>query len=213
MREVLPELLDFLSHDDPEAMRSRDELRLVNRIMGNYRWVCRTIRQSCPRDCRVLELGAGDGALARHAWANGTAHPARWSVIDLAPAPADWPREATWQQRDLLTFPVLPDAEIIIANLFLHQFRDDQLAALGRCLPATCRTFITCDPARHWLHSLQGRLLSVVARFNRVTRHDMHVSIRAGFAGNELATALVLQGWQITISLTMLGAYRLVASR
>lgn len=213
MRQVLPELLDFLSHDDPVAMRSRDELRLVNHIMGNYRWVCSTIRQSAARDARVLELGAGDGTLAKRAWANGTSKPEQWMAIDLAPAPSDWPREAIWHQRDLLTFGSLPEAEVVVANLFLHQFRDHQLAALGRSLPDTCRTFITCDPARHWVHSLQGRILSVLARFNPVTRHDMHVSIGAGFAGNELAAAMGLAGWRIKVSLTFFGAYRLVASR
>ncbi len=213
MRQVLPELLDSLSHDDPEAMRSRGELRLVNHIMGNYRWVCKTIGQMGSRDYRVLELGAGDGTLARRAWAESAAYPARWSAIDFAPAPADWPCEAIWQQKDLLTFAELPDAEIIIANLFLHQFHDGQLAALGKRLPASCRTLITCDPARHWMYSLLGRLLSVVARFNRVTRHDMQLSIRAGFVGDELAAALVLQGWKIEVSHTILGAYRLVATR
>ena len=213
MRQVLPELLDSLTHDDPEAIRSRVNIRLVNHIMGNYRWVCKTLRQVAARDYRVLELGAGDGTLAKLAWAEGTAHPARWSAIDLAPAPAHWPCEALWHQQDLLTFTELPDAEVIIANLLLHQFHDAQLTALGRCLPASCRTLITCEPARHWLHSLQGRLLAEIARFDRVTRHDMQLSIRGGFVGDELAAALVLRGWQIEVSHTILGAYRLVATR
>jgi hypothetical protein len=33
---VLPELLVSLPHDDPAARRSRDELRLINRIMGKH---------------------------------------------------------------------------------------------------------------------------------------------------------------------------------
>ena len=148
MREVLPELLDSLPHDDPAG-----------------------------------------------------------------PVPAAWPSDAVWHQRHLFRLPVLPDAEIVVANLFLHQFQDGELAALGRCLPEACRTFIACEPARSWVHMLQGRLLSLFAGLSRVTHHDMLVSIRAGFTGNELPRALRLQGWQTITSSTTLGAYRFEAWR
>ena len=60
-REVLPELLDTLPNEDPAAVTSRAELRLINRLMGNHRWVERRVRQLPPSRRRVLELGAGDG--------------------------------------------------------------------------------------------------------------------------------------------------------
>ena len=60
---------------------------------------------------------------------------------------------------------------------------------------------------------LQGRLLSALLRFSPVTRHDLLISIRAGFRGDELPRALGLAGWTTAVSLTALGAYRLVACR
>jgi len=213
MRQVLPELLDSLPHDDPAALRSRGELLMINRIMGNHRWLCRTLQQPDLEGRHVLELGAGDGALAQRAWREGASQPARWSAIDLAPMPAEWPGEASWLQSDLFSLQELPDAEIVVTNLFLHHFHNHQLEILGRRLPSSCRTFLACEPARRRVHSLQGRLLSVLAGLSQVTRHDMLASIRAGFTGNELAHALRLQGWQTETSTTTLGAYRFKAWR
>ncbi len=212
-REVSPELLDALPHDDAAARRSRGELRMINGVMGNHRWLRRRLREPRLRGHRVLELGAGDGAFARGVWREGITHPAQWTALDLAPEPGEWSREARWQQRDLFTLPVLPDAEIIVANLFLHHLQDGQLAALGRLLPEACRTFLACEPARRRVHALQGHLLSAAAGLSAVTHHDMFVSIRAGFTGDELPGALGLRGWQTRVSLTALGAYRLAAWR
>ena len=84
---------------------------------------------------------------------------------------------------------------------------------MGRRLPDTCRVFIACEPARHGVHSLQGWLLSELLGLSYVTHHDMLVSIRAGFVGDELSCALGLYGWKTEVSRSLLGAYRLIAWR
>lgn len=212
-RQVIPELLDALPHEDPTAVRSREELHFINRLMGNHRWICRTLQKQDLQNKRILELGAGDGSLAQQAWNEGIAQPAQWSALDLAPPPVAWPHEAVWHQGDLFALPGLPDTEIIVANLFLHHFENEGLQELGAHLPESCRLLIACEPARRRLHSLQGHLLSTIIDLSEVTHHDMLVSIRAGFLGDELAQALGLQGWQTRVSMTALGAYRFTAWR
>jgi hypothetical protein len=212
-RQVLPELLDTLPHDDPAAVGSREELYLINQIMGNHRWICHTLQERELNSERILELGAGDGSLAQYAWSKGIVSSAQWSALDLAPAPIDWPVDAEWHQRDLFAGPPLPDAGIIVANLFLHHFENDQLRKLGGLLPETCRLLVACEPARRRLHSLQGHALSALIDLSPVTHHDMLVSIRAGFIRNELPVALGLQGWQTDVSVTALGAYHFTAWR
>ena len=98
-----------------------------------------------------------------------------------------------------------------MANLFLHHFTPDLLAVLGHKLPASCRLLIVCEPARRALHQWQGRTLSAPLRLSAVTRHDMLVSIRAGFLNDELPAALGLHGWKYRVSTTLLGAYHLTA--
>ncbi|MCU0753184.1 MAG: hypothetical protein MUC40_09220 [Akkermansiaceae bacterium] len=42
-RIVEPEILDHLPHDDPAARRSRLDLRRINFLMGNERWILRVL--------------------------------------------------------------------------------------------------------------------------------------------------------------------------
>ena len=62
-RVVEPEILDGLAADDPAAVASRRDLRLINRIMGNTRWLRRAFMLKVRPQDLVVELGAGDGSL------------------------------------------------------------------------------------------------------------------------------------------------------
>ena len=97
---------------------------------------------------------------------------------------------------------------LLVANLVLHHFENDALRRLGALL-THCRTVIACEPCRRELHVWQGRLLFPL--LNKVTRHDMVVSIRAGFRGTELADALAapLTIWNMNLSGSLFGAHRL----
>lgn len=214
-RVVEPELLDHLPDDHPDAVASRSELLLMNRLMGNHRWILRQLRLHIEPGWRVLELGAGDGSLGCEIVARQLCASANLAAVDLARRPPSWPADAAWLQGDLLQRP-LPDAEVIIANLMLHHFQDPQLRELGARIPASTRLFLSCDPARSRLSSWGGGWFGNLAELNRVTRYDMQVSIRAGFRGHELPEALGLPvdaGWQVRTSRGLFGAYRLIAWR
>jgi hypothetical protein len=60
----------------------------------------------------------------------------------------------------------LPDAQILLANLFLHHFQGSDLAALKARLPASCRLVLVSEPARRRLHLAQGRLLAALLGFD-----------------------------------------------
>ena len=67
-RVVEPEALDALAPEDPDAQRSRRDLRLIHRVMGTRGILVRALRAAIARPggirpLRVLELGAGDGTL------------------------------------------------------------------------------------------------------------------------------------------------------
>jgi 2-polyprenyl-3-methyl-5-hydroxy-6-metoxy-1,4-benzoquinol methylase len=209
LRSLQPELLDSLPFDHPDARGNRRDLRMLNRLMGNYRWFARTLPPLVRPGERVLELGAGIGELGlllakRRIAVDG---------IDLWPRPSTWPAERAWHQTDICSFDGYGEYPVVIANLILHQFSDAALANLGRTLARRARLIVACEPER----SERSRALVAAAapflRLNHVTRHDARVSIEAGFRGDELPMVLGLAsaGWQIECKPMALGAYRMVA--
>lgn len=210
-RALQPELLDSLRPDDPEALRNRRDLRLLNRLMGTHRWFARVVPGLLrPGEC-ALEIGAGTGELGLSLAARGLAV----DGLDLWPRPPDWPAGREWHRHDLRAFPGYGRYPVLIASLILHQFSDDELGALGRSLPDSVRAVVACEPRRSRAALWGLRLAAAAFRFGRVTRHDGAVSIAAGFRGGELPRALGLGPplWKISRESTALGACRMVAVR
>jgi hypothetical protein len=212
-RLVEPEILETLPDHDPAAIHSRRDLRIVNAVMGNHRWMLRTLRRHYQPGWRITELGAGDGALSLRLCQAGLCRPRDLHAFDLVAKPSPWPADAGWTQGDLFEHE-LPPSEVVIVNLLLHHFQDHQLRVLGQRLPAATRLFLAAEPARSPLHAVLGRLLCVAAGFHAVTRYDMQVSIRAGFRGTELPRALELTPpWKVRMSPSPFGACRMLAHR
>lgn len=211
-RVLAAEILDSLPADDPAAKRSRRDLRVINALMGNFRWLRSQLEAVESADGKVLELGAGDGRFGL-----SLSDPERWAYtgVDLLPRPADWPSSWQWHQGDLFQFLPMSEASVVLVNLFLHHLAPAQLYLLGQRLEESpCRYLLVNEPARRTRHLCQGKLLHLTG-LHAVTRHDMDVSIRAGFLGNELPEAMGLSPsvWDWQIHHSFLGAYRLIATR
>lgn len=216
LRTVRPEILDSMPASDPDALASRRDLRRINQLMGNTRWLIKQLQADrAANAAHYLEIGAGDGTLAKHLIHH--LHPEQYTALDLAPRPSDWPKSdcEQWQQADLLHENNYATATHLIASLVLHHFEAPALAQIGRHIQNhRIQTILCCEPCRRSIHKTQllaGKLIG----FNRVTLHDGCVSIDAGFRKNELPLALGLQPdqWQWHIKETLMGAYRMIAQR
>jgi hypothetical protein len=205
-RVVCPEILDRLPADDPAARRSRRDLRLINAMMGNFRWVERQVAR-VPDARALVEIGAGEGRLSTRL--AGKFPGKRLAAIDLAPEPPGL-RGVDWKQGDL--FQLLPEtsADIAVGVMIVHHFSDSQLERLGQALTGF-RAVILCEPWRAWLPQVWGGVLWPVV--GPVTRHDLPVSVRAGFRPGELPWLLRLENWKIEESVDWRGAIRMVAWR
>lgn len=210
-RTLTPEILDTLPPGDKEAVASRRDLQRFNHAMGNITWFRNNLQRFARRDDVVLEIGAGDGFLG------AALHPdvARWDGLDLWSRPPNWPASSKWHQVDVFAFADWAPYTLIAANLVLHHFSDEGLALLGRRIGEHAQAVFACEPlrGRRWQWLFRG--LCWLMRANRVSRHDGHVSIAAGFRDCELSQKLGLspEEWDVSVQLTGRGAYRLRALR
>lgn len=211
-RKVEPEWLDSLPPEDPDAVRGRRDLRRINALMGNGRWIFAEV-SARPELARrgIVELGAGDGRLLARLARLGAA-----TGCDLAPRPADLPTEAGWLQGDFLSGDILsgggtPGGGILVANLVLHHFSEEALRQVGGLADRfACLVAVEPHRSRRAL-ALAGLLAPAMGR---VTRHDMPASIRAGFVPGEMGRLLGLSpDWSVTERTIFRGAVRLVATR
>lgn len=205
------EWLDSLPSDHPDALHSRRDLRLTNAIVGNHRWFARILPGLLARDEVVLELGAGTGELGMTLLGAGVTV----DGIDLRERPGCWPANRRWHSADILSFPGYAAYPVIIGNLILHHFSDDALRSLGARLQETARVIVASEPVRSRVSQVLYRTIAPLLGANRVSLHDAHVSIAAGFREDELPRLLGLgaRSWAVRFHATWAGMCRMVAVR
>jgi len=208
-RVVVPEILDSLPADDPEARRSRVDLRFVDVFLGNSRWILRRLRGDGNVRGGVFELGAGEGILCGRVFREFPG--AAVTGFDLCARPAGLPDGVGWVSGDF--FGTLPAADgVCVGSLVLHHFGAEALADLGERL-AGFSSLVFSEPLRSrgplWFSKVAAPI------FGRVTRHDMAASIRAGFVRGELERFLKLDRgrWRIFETTTLRGSLRFHAVR
>lgn len=210
-RTIQPELLDTLPPENPDALHSRRDLRVINRFMGNHRWLQRALKKNVRTGERILEIGAGTGDLALRLQRAGLAA----EGLDLLPSPRDWPNTFGWHSADLKNFDRYAEFPVIIGNLVFHHLEDAELVELGARIRPGARLILACEPARSRVSQRLFRLFSPLFAPSHVTVHDAHVSIAGGFTGNELPVALGLSqtDWIVKCSVSLFGGYRMIATR
>ena len=197
-RSLEPEWLDELPPDDPRAIRSRNDLRRVNAIMGNARVIARHLGEAR----RVADLGGGDGSLMR-AVERKLGRKLDVTIVD---------RIAGLEVFEFLASPGKP-LDAIVANLFLHHLAEHDLRRLFCLAALRAPLFVACKPRRSRFALGASHLLGVIG-CNDVTRHDAVISVRAGFSGAELSRVWpAAQTWTLTEKLAPPFSHLFVARR
>jgi hypothetical protein len=211
-REVKRELLDELPAGDRRAIRSRRDLQKVNAWMGHAHIMVRALAGAftdrSPRS--IVELGAGDGTLLLRL---AKKMAPRWSplrvvLVDrqrlLSPRTKAEFKALSWHVEsvemdvfDWLLRPRPEPGDVTIANLFLHHFPEDDLRRLLRHAAQQTGFFLACEPHRVNFSLCATALLRLIG-CNDVSRHDAKLSVRAGFAENELSALWPAgEGWRL----------------
>jgi len=210
-RTLVPEILDNLDATDPEAVRSRRDLRRLDLLLGGSRWIVRELgRRDVNPEWRICELGAGEGKLCERL--AGAFPRTRVTGLDLQPRPASLLRSVDWVRGDFFEAPLVREADVVVGSLILHHFHEEDLRRLGAGF-LRARVLIFSEPWRD--QGVLSRAALALPFVGKVTQHDMPASIRAGFRPGEMAAALGLQTseWKIAESSHWQGVIRMIACR
>jgi len=207
-RCVQDEWLDEMDAGDPAAVRSRRDLRLINAMMGGERWIVNQLGDHV-NITHCIEIGAGEGGLSERI---KSAIPyMRVSALDRIERPNGLSEGVQWLQSDVFDLEnvvKLDDSVAVIANLFVHHF-DQDLERLFTILKKA-GIILLAEPYRSKRAKFLGKL--IYPFINHVTKHDMMISIEAGFVEGELP-ALLGDEWCCEESKSLLGGLRLKGVR
>lgn len=210
-RTIQAETLDYLDEEDPQAIRSRADLRRIHFIMGTRGILLNALLRMKLRPRRIVELGAGDASLTLRMaqvlapeW--GPVHLTlldRRNVVSAATVQAfgrlGWQVEVL--NADILDWISRPPAQpydLALATLFLHHFKEAELSAILAALARHAHALCACEPRRARLALCGSHLVGLLGA-NAVTRDDAVLSVKAGFADQELSQLMepAFHGWQI----------------
>jgi SAM-dependent methyltransferase len=171
-------------------------LRIINRLLGNYRNVVRGLNRLVDAQeihrFSLLDVGTGSGdiptVIARWAGRNGVA--VRISALEPEPVTVAL---ATSQTRnfpeisvvrgDGMAPPFHPASfDFVLASQLLHHFSEEQIVRLLRIWsPLARRAIIVSDLMRHPLAYYGIRLLTKCFTRNAMTRTDAPLSVARAF--------------------------------
>ena len=222
-RILEPELLDHLPPNDSRAVRSRADLRRLNKLMRHAPLFTVTLLKNFPQPPkRIADIGAGDGMLSLQIATRTSWRGVQLVLIDQqnvvsAPTLARF-QEMDWRV-EIVTGDVFdwaaktPTMDCVIANLFLHHFSDEKLSSLFRVLAPKATVFIACETRRSALAIAMSRLVGLIG-CNSVTRHDAVLSMKSGFSDRELSSLWPTRAdWNLEEKCAMMVTHLFVASR
>jgi ubiquinone/menaquinone biosynthesis C-methylase UbiE len=209
-RAEAEELLDSDIADSAELAGNLRDIQTVNRLAGGTTTVLRHLpglvcHVPRGRPVELLDLATGGGDIPREvlAWAARNARPVHLTISDRSPAILDIARqtladmpEVTFLLCDARAVPLPDDSfDVALCSLSLHHFSPPDAVLLLREMDRLTRTgFIVNDIRRSVPGYLAAWLASRLATRNRLTRHDMPLSVRRAYTPGELRDLLAEAG-------------------
>ena len=224
-RRDAEELLDQTGHDPAELAANLDDIRKVNRLGGGTRTTLRelpALLAAAPTDrpVTVLDLATGSGDIPRALIDRCRRHGRAVQVVASDASPeilaearrhlAAYP-DVTFAEYDARAVP-LPDrsVDVVLCALALHHFPPPEaVAVIGEMARLARVGCVLNDITRSRTGLAAAWVASRVATRNRLTHHDMPLSVRRAYTPSELrvllteagvANAAVRPGWLFRMS-------------
>lgn len=203
------ELLDAGEGTDNDVAENLADLRRINRMLGGTRVVLGTLSNAARRD-RVEELslldvgtGSADIPSAVTQWCRSQGIRPAISAVDIsernlriAKSRLGIDPEIDLIRADARNLPFVSRSfDYVTASLFLHHFRDEDIASLLRGFARIARrAIIVNDLVRNLVPYYFIRMTGPVFATNYLTRNDGPVSVLSGFTAEELSAQAARAG-------------------
>jgi 2-polyprenyl-3-methyl-5-hydroxy-6-metoxy-1,4-benzoquinol methylase len=204
----------------PEEIRqSFDDLWRINRWLGGVsgclHLLDRYFARSGARHACILDVGAGDSRLAAHLQSELARSNRIVQFVALDRRISHLrngnrsPGKISQVAAEIFQLPFAAERfDVVICNLFLHHFSEDEAVELLRRLAGIAsRAVLINDLERNLLPYVFIRLAWPFAR-SRITRHDAAASVRQAYTKEELADLATRAGFT-DFEVERLPAYRL----
>ena len=193
-----PEILDDLELTGNDLTENLRELGKVNRLLGGHqiavRAVSEILRDDPKSNWRIADLGCGGGdtlsALARHPKFKKLKFElvgldANQTAVNFARKETAKFKNIEFVCADLFKEWPVEEFDIVLFNLVLHHFSDEQIVQLLQRAAANSRFIVINDLQRNWIPYQLFRLTSRVLRFSHISRHDGKLSVKKSFTKND----------------------------
>ena len=210
-RSQAEEIMDDLTIAGKELDLTLHELDVINHWLGGNAVTLRGLKKLLLQNSEqeelitIADLGCGGGGMMRMvaSWAqkrkiSTSLHgiDANENVIEFAA------RESrAFTNLHFLTQDVLADEfvnqsyDIVLATLFLHHFREEQLVEIFRKLSSIAtHGIVVNDLHRHWLAYYGFKLVSSLFSRSKMVKSDGLISVLRGFKRRELVAILQKAG-------------------
>jgi len=172
----------------PQKAYSRKILALdtFSKLMKNERWFETQLTELSESKSikKIILLGARTSQLAQHV---STHYPD--TEIIICGSPSNESDASSYYQGNIVDYNEFDKETVIISNLFIHSFTNEQLWELSEKI-YECRAFIIAESHRYWFSTW---LIFIIAPFiKQNSRREIKQSIRSGFRFGELAGLLHL---------------------
>jgi ubiquinone/menaquinone biosynthesis C-methylase UbiE len=204
------ELLDQAGHDPAELTANLQDIRTVNRLAGGVATVLRhlpgllsQIPHGRPVEILDLATGCGDIPLSLATWADRQYRPLHLTVTDRSPEILAEARRTlagvpgvTFAVCDARAVPMLDRSfDVVLCSLSLHHFAPGEAMQVLREMDRLSRTGFILNDIRRCLEGyIAAWGASRVATRNRLTRHDMPLSVLRAYTPDELRALLQQAG-------------------
>jgi ubiquinone/menaquinone biosynthesis C-methylase UbiE len=222
------ELLDLPDHDPAELVANLQDISTVNRLAGGVATVLRHLpglldHVPSDRPAEILDLATGGGDIPRAlvTWAERHSRPLQVTATDRSPEILAEARRTlggipgmTFMVCDARAVP-RPELsfDVVLCSLALHHFVPGEAVQVLHEMDRLSRIgFILNDIRRSYAGYLAAWAASRIATRNRLTRHDMPLSVLRAYTPDELR-ALLRQAGILDATVTTHPLFRMAAVR